>query len=80
MGSITWVLFDYGGVIAAPQPDSEVALLASTAGPPDVVFLDDRPGNVAGAQALGIRGVQFTDPGQARAALAAYGVVATPRS
>ena len=50
------------------------------AGPADVVFLDDKKENVAGAQALGIRSVHFTDPGQARAALAAYGVVTTPRS
>jgi FMN phosphatase YigB (HAD superfamily) len=44
------------------------------------VFLDDKPDNVAGAQALGIRSVQFTDPAQARAALAAHGVIGTPRS
>jgi putative hydrolase of the HAD superfamily len=30
----TWVVFDYGGVICAPQPDEDVALLAATAGVP----------------------------------------------
>jgi putative hydrolase of the HAD superfamily len=64
-----------------PQPECYRAVLAMLgAAPADVLFLDDRSENVAGAQALGIRSVQFTDPGQARAALAAYGVVATPRS
>jgi FMN phosphatase YigB (HAD superfamily) len=40
------------------------------------VFLDDRPENVAGAEAVGIRAVHFTTPSQARAALARYGVTA----
>ena len=64
-----------------PQPECYRAALAILgASQADVVFLDDRPENVAGARALGIRSVRFTDPGQARAALAAYGVVTTPRS
>ena len=64
-----------------PAPECYRAVLAMLgASPADVVFLDDRPDNVAGAQALGIRSVQFIDPVQARAALAAHGIIATPRS
>ena len=29
---MTWVLFDYGGVICQPQPEADVALLAAAAG------------------------------------------------
>ena len=64
-----------------PAPECYRAVLAMLgASPADVVFLDDRPDNVAGAQALGIRSVQFIDPVQARAALAAHGIIATLRS
>jgi putative hydrolase of the HAD superfamily len=64
-----------------PEPECYRAVLAMLgAAPGEVVFLDDRPDNVAGARALGIRGVHFTDPGQARVALAGYGVVTAPRS
>ena len=45
------------------------------ADPGDVIFLDDRPENVAGAAALGIRSVQFTGAPAARADLARYGIV-----
>lgn len=38
------------------------------------VFLDDTAGNVAGAQAVGIRALRFTDADRARADLAALGV------
>ena len=73
--------FSYSLRSVKPEPECYRAVLAMLgAGPADVVFLDDKPENVAGAQALGIRSVHFTDPGQARAALAAYGVVTTPRS
>jgi putative hydrolase of the HAD superfamily len=48
------------------------------ASPGEVVFLDDRPENVAGAEALGIRSVHFTGPDEARAALARYGVTTAP--
>ena len=44
------------------------------AGPADVIFLDDRPDNVAAAAALGIRSIHFTGPEAARAALARYGM------
>ena len=74
-------MFSYALRSVKPEPECYRAVLAMLgASPADVVFLDDRADNVAGAQALGMRGVQFTDPGQARAALAAYGVVTTPRS
>jgi len=74
-------VFSYALRSVKPEPECYRAVLAMLgASPADVVFLDDRADNVAGAQALGMRGVQFTDPGQARAALAAYGVVTTPRS
>lgn len=46
------------------------------AGPAEVIFLDDRPDNVASAAELGIRSVLFADPGSARAELARLGVVA----
>ena len=72
--------FSYSLRSVKPDPECYRAVLAMLgASPAGVVFLDDRPDNVAGAQALGIRSVQFTDPAQARAALAAYGVAATPR-
>src|SRR5262249_28850159 len=74
-------VFSYALRSVQPQPGGYRAVLATLcASPADGVFLDGPADNVAGAQALGIRGVQFTDPGQARAALAAYGVVTTPRS
>ena len=73
--------FSYSLRSVKPDPECYRAVLAMLgASPACVVFLDDRPDNVAGAQALGIRSVRFTDPAQARAALAAHGVVATPRS
>lgn len=46
----------------------------------DVIFLDDRPENVAGAAEAGIRGVLFTDPGAARAELTRQGVVTVSTS
>jgi len=65
---------------AKPDPECYQAVLAMLgARPADVVFIDDRPENVAGAVALGIRGVHFSTPPQARTALAAHGVTATPR-
>jgi putative hydrolase of the HAD superfamily len=36
----------------------------------DVIFIDDRPDNVAAAVTLGMRSFRFTSPGQARALLA----------
>jgi putative hydrolase of the HAD superfamily len=62
-----------------PEPECYRAVLALLgASPADVVFVDDRAHNITGAQALGIRGVHFTGPAQARAALARHGVTAVP--
>ena len=48
---------------AKPDPECYQAVLAMLgARPADVVFIDDRPENVAGAVALGIRSVRFTGP------------------
>jgi putative hydrolase of the HAD superfamily len=64
-----------------PEPECYRAVLAMLgARPADVVFIDDRPENVAGAAAVGIHGVHFTTPEAVRTALAGHGVLATPRS
>jgi putative hydrolase of the HAD superfamily len=61
--------------LAKPDPECfRAALAVLGAGPADVIFLDDRPGNVAAAAALGIRSARFTDATAARADLARYGV------
>src|SRR5215831_10304431 len=74
-------VFSYSLRSVKPEPECYRAVLAMLgAGPADVIFLDDRPDNVAGAQALGIRSVQFTDSAQARAALATHGIITTLRS
>lgn len=60
---------------AKPDPECFQATLALLgAEPGDVVFLDDRPENVAGAAALGIRSVHFTDAQAARAGLTRHGI------
>jgi putative hydrolase of the HAD superfamily len=62
-----------------PEPGiyrAVLTILGASAG--EVIFLDDRPENVAGAEALGIRGVHFTGPDDARAALARHGVSTAP--
>jgi putative hydrolase of the HAD superfamily len=60
---------------AKPDPQCFLATLALLdAGPGDVIFLDDRPGNVVAAAALGIRSFQFTDPPGAAADLARCGI------
>jgi putative hydrolase of the HAD superfamily len=61
--------------LAKPDPECfRAALAVLRAEPADVIFLDDRPDNVAGAAALGIRSALFTDAQAARADLARYGV------
>ena len=61
--------------LAKPDPECfRAALAVLRAGPADVIFLDDRPDNVAAAAALGIRSARFTDAEAARADLARYGV------
>ena len=61
-----------------PEPECYRAVLAMLgARPADVVFIDDRPENVAGAAAIGIHGVHFTTPEALRTALAGHGILAT---
>ncbi len=46
-----------------PDPATYTAVLAEIrARPADVTFVDDRPVNVAGARAVGMRALLFTDP------------------
>jgi putative hydrolase of the HAD superfamily len=53
-----------------PDPECYQAALARLgARAQDVIFIDDRPENVAGAAALGLRSVRFTTPAQAREAV-----------
>jgi putative hydrolase of the HAD superfamily len=60
---------------AKPDPECFQATLAVLgAEPADVIFLDDRPANVAAAAALGLVSFQFTDAQAARADLARYGI------
>jgi putative hydrolase of the HAD superfamily len=62
--------------LVKPDPAIFLAALGRLgASAADVIFLDDRPENVAGAAEVGIRGVVFTDPGTARSELARQGVV-----
>jgi putative hydrolase of the HAD superfamily len=63
-----------------PEPECYRAVLAILgARPADVVFIDDRPENVAGAAAVGIHSVHFSTPEALRTALAGHGIVATQR-
>jgi putative hydrolase of the HAD superfamily len=60
---------------AKPDPECfKAALAVLGAEPAEVIFLDDRPGNVAAAAALGVVSFQFTDAAAARADLARYGI------
>ena len=63
--------------IKSAKPDREcfeAALAVLGAEPANVIFLDDRPGNVAAAAALGMVSFQFTDAAAARADLARHGI------
>jgi putative hydrolase of the HAD superfamily len=67
--------FSYELRAVKPEPEVYQAVLTRLgASPGEVVFLDDRPENVAAAEALGIRGVHFTGPAEARGALYLRGV------
>lgn len=62
----------YSGEVGVMKPDARIYQLAvERLGVPaeSVVFVDDFIENVAGAQAVGMRAVHFTSPGQAMAAL-----------
>ena len=66
--------------LAKPDPECfRAALAVLRAAPAEVIFLDDRSDNVAGAAALGIRSIHFTGPETARADLARYGVEPAPK-
>jgi putative hydrolase of the HAD superfamily len=57
-----------------PDPASYTAVLTAIgAAPADVTFVDDRPVNVAGAEAVGMRALLFTDPATLAADLTALG-------
>jgi putative hydrolase of the HAD superfamily len=54
------------------KPDAQIyriALEALGVAPAESVFIDDFPGNVAGARAVGMQAIQFTRPAQALAEL-----------
>jgi putative hydrolase of the HAD superfamily len=56
----------------AAKPDAQIyriALAALGVAPAESVFIDDFPGNVAGARAVGMQAIQFTRPAQALAEL-----------
>jgi putative hydrolase of the HAD superfamily len=73
--SFEHLLFSCFLKLVKPDPECfRAALAVLGAGPGEVVFLDDRPENVAAAARLGIRSARFTGAAQARADLAAYGV------
>jgi putative hydrolase of the HAD superfamily len=60
---------------AKPDPECfQAALAVLGARPAEVIFLDDRPGNVAAAAALGMVSFQFTGAAAARADLARHGI------
>lgn len=66
--------------VTKPDPASYLAVLDRLgASPQEVVFLDDRPENVAGATGLGMRAVHFTSPADARAGLARCGITVAER-
>jgi putative hydrolase of the HAD superfamily len=74
-GYFEHLLFSCALKSAKPDPECFQASLAVLgAEPADVIFLDDRPGNVAGAAALGMVSFQFTDAAAARADLARRGI------
>ncbi|OHE76548.1 MAG: hypothetical protein A2107_09815 [Verrucomicrobia bacterium GWF2_62_7] len=61
---------------AKPEPEIYRRALAKMAvKPAEAFFVDDRPENVAGALAVGMDAVPFTDAGALRAALVARGVL-----
>lgn len=70
------------GVERMLKPDREiyqVLLSRYDVDPSRAAFVDDVAANVAAAQALGLRGVQFTDAAALRGALCGFGLV-LPRS
>jgi putative hydrolase of the HAD superfamily len=67
--------------LKSAKPDPECfngALAVMGAEPAEVVLVDDRADNIAGAARLGMAVVLFTDPGAARAGLLRHGVGSQP--
>lgn len=76
---LTW--FD-GIIVSAHEklikPDARIYRLLETRfglALSDCIFIDDNPDNVAGARALGMRGIQFQSPEQARRELTEMGAL-----
>ena len=76
-----WRFFS-GKVVSArvrmmkPEPDIYRYLLVSfDLQAEECLFIDDSPANVAAAEALGLRGLIFTDPARCRAHLIAQGLL-----
>lgn len=76
-----WRFFS-GKVVSArvrmmkPEPDIYRYLLVSfDLVPSDCLFIDDSPANVAAAEALGLRGLVFTDPARCRDHLVGQGLL-----
>ncbi len=53
----------------------EAAMRAADVGPGESVFIDDMPENVSAAQACGISGITFTDPGSLGESLGRLGLL-----
>jgi 2-haloacid dehalogenase len=68
----------FEGVVKPDPQFFNLALERFGLSPEDVVFIDDRPANVATAEALGIASVLFQGPGDLRARLAELGVMPLP--
>ena len=64
------LIFSSESGVTKPDPRCyEQALARLGARAREVILVDDRPENIAGAQRAGIRGIRFTAPDQARALL-----------
>lgn len=75
VGRFERVLASHHLGVRKPEPAFFEALLAETRLPAaQVLFVDDRPGNVEGACAVGMRGHVFVDADDLRARLRAEGV------
>lgn len=62
--------------LVKPHPEIfELACARASVAPSQAVFIDDAPANVAGAQAVGLHGVRFTDADALRADLVELGLL-----
>lgn len=62
--------------LVKPHPEIfELACARASISPDQGVFIDDSPANVAGAQAVGLTGIQFTDADALRAELVSLGLL-----